>query len=71
VHFVIHKAIDSDRFFVTTYLLLYILLRKAVYLVLQDISQAVSHPFIFGNVGIPAECRLKLRTYAWNCSRLT
>jgi hypothetical protein len=49
-----------------THLILYtcILLRKAVYLVLQAISQAVSHPFIFGNVGIPAEYRLKLRMYA-------
>jgi len=60
MYFVMHKAIDADRSFVMTYLILYILLRKAVYLVLQ----AISHPFIFGNVGIPAECRLKLRTYA-------
>jgi hypothetical protein len=66
-----HKAIDVDRCFAVTYLILYSLLREAAYLVLQAISQAVSHPFIFGNGRIPEECRLKLRMYAWNCLRLT
>lgn len=60
VYFVMHKAIDADRCSVTTDLILYILLRKGVYLVLHAISQTMSHPFMFGSVGIPAECRLTL-----------
>lgn len=59
-----HKTIDSERCVVTTDLILYILLREALYLVLQAISQSMTHPFIFGHVSIPAECRLKLRAYA-------